>query len=83
MRRSNSTLQGIEATGIDFASRFPPRQLEARGFEAKILELGIETMKIESGACDLPPEGTKEKELEDGYRMRDRIIGFSIFGGYP
>ena len=48
---------------IDFASRFPPRQLDAKGFEAKILELGIETMKIESGACDLPPEGTKEKSF--------------------
>ena len=46
---------------IDFASRFPPRQLEARGFEAKILELGIETLKIESGACDLPPEGSEKK----------------------
>ena len=28
---------------------------------AKILELGIETLKIESGACDLPPEGSKKK----------------------
>ena len=45
---------------IDFASRFPPRQLEARGFEAKILELGIETLKIESGACDLLPEGAEK-----------------------
>ena len=49
---------------IDFASRFPPRQLEARGFGAKILELGIGTMKIESGACDLPPEGSKEKSYD-------------------
>ena len=50
---------------IDFASRFPPRQLEARGFGAKILELGIESMKIESGACDLPPEGSKKKSYRN------------------
>ncbi len=47
---------------IDFASRYPPRQLNARGFEAKILEVGIGTTKIESGVCDLPPERSK-KEL--------------------
>ena len=41
---------------MDFASRFPPRQLEA-----KILEVAIGTIKIESGACDLPPEGSKER----------------------
>ena len=35
--------------------------LEARGLETKILELDIKTMKIESGACDLPPEGSKKK----------------------
>ena len=34
---------------------------EARGFEAKILELSIETMKIEFRAPDLPPEGSKKK----------------------
>ncbi len=61
----NSSLaqRGMDPSLIDFASRFPPRQLEARGFEAKILELGIETLKIESGACDLPPEGTKIKSF--------------------
>ena len=40
---------------IDFASRFPPRQLEPRA-----LELDLGTLKIESGACDLPPEGSEK-----------------------
>ena len=34
-----------------------------RGFEAKILEVAIKTMKIESGACDLPLEGSKKKSF--------------------
>ena len=44
----------FEMHRIDFVSRFPPRQLEPR-----ILELELGTFKIESGACDLPPEGSK------------------------
>ena len=44
---------------------------DARVFEAKILELSIETLKIESGACDLPPEGSKEKEF---WQIRERGI---------
>ena len=31
---------------IDFASRFPPRQLEARGIWAKVMELDIGASKI-------------------------------------
>ena len=38
-------------------------QFEAIGFEAKILESGTETMNIEFRASDLPPEGSKQKEL--------------------
>ena len=41
-----------------------------------MLELSIETMKIESGACDLPPKGSKKNELEAGNR------GLEIFGRY-
>ena len=43
---------------IDFASRFPPRQ-----FEPRALELNLGTLKIESGACDLPAEGSKERDV--------------------
>ena len=56
-------LRSLEIAEIDFASRFPPRQLDARGFEAKILELGIKTTKIESGACDLPPKCSKKRVM--------------------
>ena len=33
--------------------------------ELKIFELAIGTLKIESGACDLPPEGSKKSSLID------------------
>ena len=49
---------------IDFASRFPPRQLEA-----KILELAIGTIKIESGACDLPRGGGRRKRVVDKFAI--------------
>ena len=39
---------------IDFASRFPPRRLEAK----KKSKLDLGTSKFESGACDLPPKGS-------------------------
>ena len=44
-------------TEIDFASRFPPRRLEAK--KKPTLDLG--TSKFESGACDLPPGGSRKK----------------------
>ena len=44
-----------------FASQFPRWQPEARDFEAKFLEFGIETMKVEFRAPDLPPEGSKQQ----------------------
>ena len=52
---------------IDFASRFPPRQLEPRA-----LELDLGTLKIESGACDLPPEGS-EKIFGEGFIKFHRV----------
>ena len=35
----------------------------SRQLEAIILELAIGTIKIESGACDLPPEGSNKQKV--------------------
>ena len=44
--------------------------LDADGYnlekmELKIFELAIGALKIESGVCDLPPEGSKKSSLID------------------
>ena len=44
------------------------------------MELGIETMKIESGACDLAPEGTEEKSFGKFVKEASRGLIFE-FGG--
>jgi len=41
-----------------------------RGFEAKILESRIGTMNIESGVCDLPPEGSNQKRVVAKFATR-------------
>ena len=56
---------------IDFTSRFPPRQLEARGIWARILELDIWTTKIEFRACDLTPGGSKKRSYQFLMRWMD------------
>ena len=40
-------------------------------------KIGLGTMKNESGACDLPPEGTGKRVLANSPK-RDGIIRFSI-----
>ena len=54
---------------------------EARGFEAKIMELGIETMKIEFRASDLAPEGSEKKscgQIRNSINVRFSRSGTSL-----
>ena len=55
---------------IDFASRFPPRQLEAN----KNSKLALGTLKNESGASDLPPEGRLSKYFQIAFLFVEKKV---------
>ena len=90
-RRGNSRLRGLEDGKIDFTSWFPPRQLEARGIWARILELDIGTIKNGFRACDLTPGGSKKRSYRflmhwmwvdvDGYGCMWMCMAWKRIGG--
>ena len=48
-------------------------------FRYRILELDLGTFKIESGACDLPPEGSGKNISIDFHGFSNILIDFHIF----
>ena len=58
IRRHNRICPGACAANVADTGK-------AENIEPKIFELAIGTLKIESGTCDLPPEGSKKSSLID------------------
>ena len=60
----------INSPLIDFASRFPPRQLEAEAFRPKMSKIGVGSTKNGFRASDLHPEGLKRGQFDDFSKSR-------------